>query len=143
MENKKVFIIVYRFTGGALEILILKPNPEPGRYTDYYVVTGGIEKGETSEQAALREASEEIGITPIRLIDLNHTIRYQDHITAKKYTEHCFAAEVDDSKIILNEEHIGYKWVSPEDFVRTIWWEDGNRAELSNMIGIIKIHNSR
>lgn len=140
--GEKVFIIVYRITNNFLELLALKPNPEPGRNSDDYVITGGVEKYDKSlEAAALREVAEEIGIKSNNIISLEHTIDYTDHITLKKYSEHCFGVKANNKPIALNEEHIGYRWLNRNDFINTIWWDYDNGI-LEKMIKIIEIHEN-
>lgn len=139
---EKVFVIVYRIIDSSLELLSLKPNPEPGRNTNDYVITGGVEKYDSSfEAAALREVAEEIGINSKNIISLDYTIRYTDHITKDKHAEHCFGVKVDNSKIVLNFEHIGYNWLDKNDFVNTIWW-DYDKNILGKMIEVIEIHEN-
>ena len=133
IDTLKIWNIVYRFKNGVLELLILKPNPEPGRNTDFYVITGGVDAGETPIDAAIRETQEEIGIAPIHTTDLHKTISYVDKILKITYTEHCFAVEIDDSPIILNEEHTDYKWILLDDFANSIWWE-GDKTELMDIV---------
>lgn len=133
----KVFVLVYRVTNGNLEFLALKPNPEPDRNNDWYTVTGGVEPNEKYADAAKREACEEIGVTPTKITDMNKTMSYTDHITHKEHFEHCFAAEIGDEEIVLNEEHIDYMWLSPKDFIKTIWWDDDRRTELSELINSV------
>ena len=143
MEHyEKVFVIVYRIINNSLEFLSLKPNPEPGRNTDDYVITGGVEKYDKSlENAALREVTEEIGIQSNSIISLDYTINYTDHITFEKHAEHCFGVKIDDSKIVLNFEHINYRWLNKKDFINTIWW-DYDKNILEKMIKIIEIHEN-
>lgn len=135
--SEKVFVIVFKYTPEGIRYLALKPNPEPGRNTDYYVVTGGVEKDESFAEAAKREVSEEIGITPIEIVDLNYTMAYTDHIDGLEYREHCYAVQIDESCIKLNEEHIDYKWFDAGTFINTIWWE-GDKRKLVDMIIIIE-----
>ena len=49
---------------------------------------------------------------------------YLNNNTGEEVAENCFAAQVDNSDIILNEEHIDYKWFSIREFEETIWWTD-------------------
>jgi 8-oxo-dGTP pyrophosphatase MutT (NUDIX family) len=124
IKVEKAWVIVYRLERGQLELLALQPNPEPGRSTKPYVVTGGIEVNETPIQAAGREVNEEIGIEPVLISDLGETIHYTDDILGEVITEYCFAAEIPIGDLILNEEHIGYEWLGEHTFINTIWWEE-------------------
>lgn len=131
--GKKVWVIVYRLLDGSLELLALKPSPEPGRNTKYYVVTGGVEEDENPGMAAKREVKEEIGILPLKIIDLETTLKYKDKFSGQEFIEHCYAARVSDKKIVLNEEHTDFKWLSPEEYTKTIWWND-NRRQLEQLV---------
>lgn len=138
MSNRqKIWNIVYRFSNGSLETLILKPNPEPGRSTDYYVITGAIEPNELPIDAAERETLEEIGVTPLNVTDLHKTISYTDKFSNIEYIEHCFAIEVDNSPLVLNEEHIDYKWIPLEKFTDSIWWES-DKTELEDIVSAFR-----
>ena len=130
---KKVFVIVYKKSGDKISLLALKPNPEPNRNTDWYVVTGGVDKDEKYIDAAVREVREELGVKVWKIVDLDNEMTYTDHITGVKHTERCFGSEIKNDKIELNEEHIDYKWLTPQEFIETIWWE-GNKAELKELV---------
>ena len=132
--SKKVFVIVYRPGKEGLDFLCLKPNPEPNRNTDYYVITGGVDNSESNVEAALREVKEEIGVKTREAIDLHNQIEYMDHITHKHYVEHCFAVKINNENLVLNEEHIDYIWVNADKFIQTIWWNENKRSELERMI---------
>ena len=131
--GRKVFVIVVRLNKGSLEFLCLKPNPEPERNTGYYVVTGSIEKDETKEDTVYREVLEEIGVLPIRVIDLSHKIKYVDRITKERFIEYCHAAEINQDVEALSEEHIDYMWTDAKNFINTIWWDE-DRAVLKKMV---------
>ncbi len=139
--QEKAWVIVYKKLGDSLKLLCLKPNPEPGRNADYYVVTSGIEDGESPEVAARREVKEEVGIGPKYVVDLKRDLTYKDALDGKTYVEHCFAAKIGDEAIKLNEEHIDYKWVDEPEFVKTIWWEN-DRQILQDLITMIKEHEN-
>jgi ADP-ribose pyrophosphatase YjhB (NUDIX family) len=91
-------------------ILLLRRRPHqrfwPGHW---HCVTGTIEHGETSREAILREASEEIGIMLKNSIDLVTTIS----LTEKDYlapenpfyaVELFFLADLDDDQVPFNKE---------------------------------------
>jgi 8-oxo-dGTP pyrophosphatase MutT (NUDIX family) len=137
--GEKVFVIIYRIGTNGLEFLCLKLSPEPGRSADYYAITGGVEGKESFAEAALRETEEEIGIKPAAIIDLHHQMKYQDHLTREYFIEHCFVIRVNAEAITLNEEHTAYKWVSADEFISTIWWDD-DRSELQQMVNALQDH---
>ncbi len=56
--------VVYRRVGDTYEIVAVHRN----RHTDWSLPKGHIEKGETPEQAALREVKEETGLH-VRIVD--------------------------------------------------------------------------
>lgn len=133
LQANKVWVIVYRRHTAGFELLALKPHQEDGLHYDYYVITGGIEENESAIDAAKREIIEEIGITPLRINELNEVITYVDRNTATNYVEECFAAEISDSKLVLNEEHVGYAWMSLHEFKSSIWWE-GEHKKLEKIL---------
>lgn len=84
-------------------VLLLLRAPSAGDYPLTWCFPGGrIDEGETPEQAAIRESTEEIGHTPevpLRLID------WLDGFTT-------FAIDVEAPFVpTLNAEHLGYVWV--------------------------------
>ena len=132
----KVFVIVYRNSQNELKFLCLKPNPEPGRNTDYYVITGGIRKNESQKEAVLREVEEEIGVIPDKIVNLHNEIKYQDHLTGKRFVEYCYAAKVETRVLKLNEEHVSYMWADAANFIKLIWWDE-DKTKLQKMVETI------
>lgn len=55
---------------GKILALYSPPDPKHGKW-GWFVVTGGVEEGETYEQAVSREILEETGIIIEKSIDLN------------------------------------------------------------------------
>lgn len=117
--------------GSELLYLALKPTPGRDYQYDYYVVTGSVEKDESIKEGAKREVKEETGLDVVMLIDLKHAFHYSK--VGKDFVEHCVGALIDDGKIVLNEEHIDYKWMTKNKFIEKLWWGD-DRKELRELI---------
>lgn len=74
-------------------------------------IGGSIESRETSLQACVREAREEVGISlnpkNLMLICVKKTPEFEPH----KFVRYFYAASIDeDARINLNEESDGYGW---------------------------------
>ena len=90
------------------DVLLCRRSGDEANYGGYWSLPGGgAEDGETPEQAAKREAGEELGqhgIFGMRLLDRRVTP------TGKAF--HTFAKPVEEKfQPRLNEEHDGYMWV--------------------------------
>jgi bis(5'-nucleosidyl)-tetraphosphatase len=76
---------------------------------------GHIEKGESKEQAALRELKEETGLHAEIRDGFEESILYFHYVPTQELahkTVYFFVGEVSDTLITLSGEHVGYKWLS-------------------------------
>ncbi|MEI6236973.1 MAG: NUDIX domain-containing protein [Candidatus Saccharibacteria bacterium] len=130
--KQKVWVAIYKKVDEKVMYLALKPTPGPDYMYDYYVVTGSVEKGESVEDGAKREVKEETGLDVKKLINLKHQLKFDDRRGSN--IEYCFGALVDEGEIILNEEHIGYKWMPKDEFIKQLWWFGGDKQVLAKLI---------
>lgn len=101
----------------AAGILFLAPNDralflkrgKDGDHAGEWCLPGGkLEKDELPEDAAEREAREEIGFLPAGIM-VEHTRRQDDSVDFTTFRQHV-SEEFRPSKKALNEEHVGYAW---------------------------------
>lgn len=93
---------------------------------------GHVEKNETEEQTALREVKEETNLDVIKSIYLNKIFNYKS--LGYECVEYVYLSKVENNNIILNEEHIDYKWCSFNEFVDLIYWFESKE----NLILLLK-----
>jgi len=90
--------------------LLIKRSPNSTYGGKWALPGGGIEAGETPEEAAIRECTEEIGYVPDgELSEIAHTANHGADFTT-------FYANHSEEKIpTLNEEHTEYAWVTAHE----------------------------
>ncbi len=100
-----------------------------GDFKDGWEFPGGkMEKGETLQQALIREIREELE-TEIRVGDLIDTVEYdypEFHLIM-----HCFWCTVESGKLIL-KEHQAAKWL-PKEELDSVEWLPADRIVLKKI----------
>ena len=104
-------------------VLLLQAGPTQKHPAYWQPVTGGIESGETSEQACRREVWEETGIVleaaALRPADSTFDITIDEHTTLHKTL---FLAVVPHQRVQISEEHIGWQWVPFSEAKELLYW---------------------
>ena len=124
VEATSAGAILFRDTRGRREYLLLKSRPG-----DWEFPKGGVEGEEELQQTAIREVTEESGITDFRLIDgfrreYNYVFQAGGETIHK--TVHLFLAESNEASAELSAEHRDHQWRDYEQAVNTIT-QDGPR----------------
>jgi len=135
--GKEVAIFVTR--RARTQVLIVHRSPVQGSY--WHVVAGGVERGETAEDAAQRELREETGLdAPVHT--RNRVVEYVYPLTEEPADRRatydpsvaevivtCFVADApDDWEPELDWEHDGHRWCSPQEAADTLRWPETARA---------------
>ncbi|WP_148888454.1 NUDIX hydrolase [Streptococcus cristatus] len=102
------------------EILLLKVENETVSF--WQPITGGIESGESPEEACLREIKEETGL----LLDCSNLISLGD-FTAKidenlSIHKNLFLALTEQKEIQISDEHVGAQWVALDKVSSQLYW---------------------
>ena len=102
------------------EILLLKVEDE--KVSFWQPITGGIESGESPEEACLREIKEETGL----LLDCsnltglgNFTVKIDENLTIHK---NLFLVLTDQKEIQISDEHVGAQWVALDTVSSQLYW---------------------
>ena len=109
IEETSAGIVIFRKEGSKKLFLLLH---YPSGHWDF--VKGKMEKGESTNQTAVRETQEETGITDITFVKdfeewIEYNFKYQGEVVQKKVV--FFLAETKTKEIKISHEHSGYTWM--------------------------------
>ena len=102
------------------EILLLKVENE--KVSFWQPITGGIESGESPEEACLREIKEETGLLLHRsnLTSLgDFMVKIDENLTIHK---NLFLVLTEQKAIQISDEHVGAQWVALDKVSSQLYW---------------------
>ena len=102
------------------EILLLKVEDDPVSF--WQPITGGIESGESPEEACLREIKEEAGLLLHRsnLTSLgDFTVKIDENLSIHK---NLFLVLTEQKEIQISDEHVGAQWVALDKVSSQLYW---------------------
>lgn len=129
--EKQIEVFFYkRLPDGKYLFLLMRRVPDRGGF--WQPLTGGVEDGETLEEAVAREAKEETGITKIlKIVDTGYHYEFTDE--GRPHVEYIYGAQVaPDTQVALSHEHDEFKWVTKDDAHRLLKWP-GNQEGLKRL----------
>mgnify|MGYP000922082929 FL=1 len=108
------------------EILLLKVKTE--QLSFWQPITGGIENGESSEIACIREIFEETGLE-IELTKLlkigHHTVVVDEDLTILKTL---FLVKTKQKDIRISDEHIDFMWTEVKKVPDILYWQSNQET---------------
>ena len=102
------------------EILLLKVEDE--KVSFWQPITGGIESGESPEEACLREIKEETGLVLAcsNLTSLgDFMVKIDENLTIHK---NLFLVLTEQKAIQISDEHVGAQWVALDKVSSQLYW---------------------
>lgn len=125
MNNKVGVIVFTKDQEGNCRFLLRHNKPFGGREDEWTILFGTVEEPEDREETVKREVGEEYGIK-----DMENILNLEYSITTDDLDIHFFALEVKDIdvKICLNEESIGYDWMTIERVKEVMKYPDEKEA---------------
>ena len=110
----------------AKEILLLKVKTE--QLSFWQPITGGIENGESSEIACIREIFEETGleIELTKLLQVGHyTVVIDEDLTIFKTL---FLVETKQKDIRISDEHLDFMWTEVKKVPDILYWQSNQET---------------
>lgn len=120
-KEKSAGFLIFRKDGDKIEYLFLKNK-------DRFDIPKGLQKSNESElETALRELEEETGLKDIKVIPLfkkkaEYFYKCNNEIIKKEVVY--FLGETKTKEIKISEEHDGYVWMSKEEALSKLKYEN-------------------
>jgi len=126
----KVGVIVWTIDPEGNHRFLIRHNKPFNGYEDEWTISfGNVEQGETIENTALREATEEFGLIGVEQIQ---DLKYEIELSSKegKTIIKFYAIKIKDIdiKISLNEESIGFDWMILDKVKEIMQHDDEKKA---------------
>lgn len=127
----KVAVIIWTIDPENTPRFLMRHNKPFNDYDDEWTITfGNVEEGESESSAVVREVSEEFNVDKFdgEPTNLEYNIEYEGK--KGKTAIHFFAVKLPDidTKIVLNEESIGYDWMKIEKVKEVMQYDDEKKA---------------
>lgn len=105
------------------KILLVKKLDQKKPVYHWRLLKGGIEEGETPEEALKREIAEEVGLKNIRLLGIIYDYTYDFGDT--KHVVTTYAVEVNPKEPIVLDttEVVGCAWVDRNEALKLLYWD--------------------
>lgn len=131
--RKAIFVVIYYIDENNNPIYLLLKRKL--HWTGWEFTKGGIEKGESKEQAAKREAYEESGLKIIKLkkFKVNGKYRYEKILKDRGdfigQTYSLFAGEIRKGKVKFDKkEHSAFAWLDFKKAIKKLTWPNQKRC---------------
>lgn len=126
LEERSAGAIVIHRSDGVIEYLILH---YPAGHWDF--PKGNVEKGESDLEAAIREITEETGLTDLKFINgFKKTIQYYykkgEQLVKKTVT--FYLAEAQTKSVKLSFEHQGYIWLPIDEALTKVTYQNAKNV---------------
>lgn len=122
----QVEAMIFRRNCNVIEYLLLKRLPERNGF--WQPMTGGVEEGETRDEALQREIMEETGVRNI--VTVIEDLYYFEFSDPNLNQEYVYGVEVSPSEeIVLDpKEHSEHRWCSFQEALQLLHWKENKEA---------------
>jgi dihydroneopterin triphosphate diphosphatase len=125
IESPGINLAIVRQDSDAWRFLLLK-RAETESYPDFWgFLTGRKEGNETVAQLAVRELSEETGLTPLKLFASEYCVQFYEPAVDRVWILPVIVAVVDSGEMVkLCEENSDFRWVTAAEARELLEWQN-------------------
>ena len=129
--RKTVQAVIFSGDGEKKILLVKKLDQKKPEY-HWRLLKGGIEEGETEEQALKREIGEEIGLKDIKILDRVYSYSYVFENTKQTVSTYLVEANTKEPITLDTTEVVGCAWMTKKEALNLLYWtHERNAVKLS------------
>jgi bis(5'-nucleosidyl)-tetraphosphatase len=130
--RRGIILVIYSRFPEGIKYLVLKRKLH---WKGWEFPKGGIEPGEKTRKAIIRETKEETGLNPIKIKKFNISGKYSygkiypDRPGFKGQDYTLYSAETKSQKIKIDRiEHSAYKWLDFKSAIKKLTWKNQKKC---------------
>ena len=123
--------LLFDEVNGEKKVFLIKFYDPTKKHHTWRLVKGGVEEGETDEQALRREIMEEVTLKDVKILDRVYSYEFEFMNTHHFVSTYLVKGNINE-KPKLNwdgdRETVESKWVSPKEALELLFWENEKKA---------------
>jgi len=122
MKIRKTVQAVIFSVNDEKKILLVKKLDQKKPEYHWRLLKGGVEEGETEEQALKREIQEEIGLKDVKILDRIYSYSYAFEDTKQTVSTYLVEADPKEPIILDTKEVVGCAWMTKNEALSLLYW---------------------
>ena len=119
--RKTVQAVIFSVNDEKKILLVKKLDQKKPEY-HWRLLKGGVEEGETEEQALKREIQEEIGLKDVKILDRIYSYSYAFEDTKQTVSTYLVEADPKEPIILDTKEVVGCAWMTKNEALSLLYW---------------------
>ena len=127
VERPSVQAVIYDVEKGKMLLIMIHDTSMDELV--WRLVKGGVAKGEADPEAMRREIAEEVGLRDVRVLERINYYKFQYMDLRHLVSVYLVEADIDEAVTLQSGSEgetaiLDHAWLSPEEALETLYWED-------------------
>ena len=128
MRVRKTVQAVIVSNDSEKRVLIVKKLDQRKPQYHWRLLKGGVEEGETEEDALKREISEEVGLENVKILEKIYNYNYIFGNTKHEVSTYLVKANIKEPIVLDTKEVVGCAWMKKKEALELLYWQHEKNA---------------